>query len=73
MKNYIYQKINWNDFDKYFEKNFFKYVKEIQTFYDKADNKYSILNFKFYSSYFFFRYQKLYLINICTRRKYFIL
>ena len=59
MSKHIYQKVNWKDYNRFWNKNFSKHISEIKNYLDKKDKKYRKLNIVFYKSYFFFSVSKI--------------
>ena len=71
MPKHIYQKINWKDYNKFWNKNFSKYVSEINKYFGNKDKKFKKLNLIFYKSYFYFSISQIIFFNYLHKKKLF--
>lgn len=71
MSKHIYQKINWKDYSKFWNKNFPKHISEIKKHFDNKDKKFRKLNIVFYKSYFYFSVSQIIFLNYLNRKKIF--
>ena len=71
MSKTIYQKINWKNYNKFWEKNFTNNILEIKKYFENKNDKYKKLNLVFYKSYFFFSVSQIIFFDYLEKKRLF--